>query len=290
MSETKKTGLKFFIVILVIIITGIYIVIWTKKNYSVNFFSKEDISAFQSKMDVDLNDDYKFYEPNLNDLSYTVNYRIGKEGDSTENNEKISKNENAGYGKKRKKSERTDKNKNKQTTAENDDYSTSNIKKKEMASIGYKKGFLTQAVGKLLNHPKAIRALFNNKYVVQGFLSRDIVRRNLSDPNALKEYLSNKTVVSNFLNNEIVKQAMANPQVVSAIASSQLITEITNSPAVQQLMSDPQTMSELMQKNPELSTLITNPNILNALNQNPNTKGLTSNLFSNQIMSKSVGF
>ncbi|MEW6012881.1 MAG: hypothetical protein AB1602_05725 [Elusimicrobiota bacterium] len=268
--ENNKEKSKFWLYLIPLyIIIAIPLIKWTLKMSSPDInLSEEEMKAFSATAEIKKEEDFKMYEPNLEDLSYTVNYRNAndsKEGKTY----RLSEDETT----KDKEKNSTEKSENKKDninlSSEQDIPKVGDIKQKEMSSVGYKKGFLTQAVGKLLNNPAAVKALFNNEYVVKGFLSRDIVKRNLSDPKALESYLSNQQVVSNFLNNETVKQALNNPQVLNAIAQSKLMGEIMSAPAVTNLMNNQDKMNELMTKNPQTMQLLSNPNIMSALSSNP---------------------
>lgn len=257
---------------------GIFIVLirWSFKLSSPDFkLSEEDMKAFSGKAEIK-NDDYKFYEPNLEDLSYTISYR-------NVNETKIEEDKKFVIPKK----EQSDKKEDNDEKVKKEDLKLNNekeipkvadIKQKEMISVGYKKGFLSQAVGRLINNPKAIKALFDNEYVVKGFLERETVKKALSDPKFLENFLSNQQVISNFLKNENVKAALSNPQVINAIAQSKLMNEIINSQAVNQLLTNDNAINNLMQKNPQISELLANPNVLQALSQNPQGSKLLMNI------------
>ncbi|MEF3279822.1 MAG: hypothetical protein K6357_02495 [Elusimicrobiota bacterium] len=260
--ETEKKKSKFWIYLIPIyIIIAIPLIKWTLKISSSDInLSEEDMKAFSGKSDIKKDEDYKFYEPNLEDLSYTITYR--NTSDLKEIEEKKQSQIEEKKDKKKKEEIRP-------AEEQTEIPSVNEIKQKEMSSVGYKKGFLTQAVGKLLNNPKAVQALFNNDFVVKGFLSRDVVKRNLSDPKALESYLSNQSIVSNFLNNDVVKQALNNPQIINVIAQSKMMNEIMNSNAVTTLLNDQNKVNNLLTQNPQISQLLANPNVISALATNP---------------------
>ena len=153
---------------------------------------------------------------------------------------------------------------------------TDSTKSRELQSLGFTKGFMISAVGRVLNNPKAVGMLFSNKYVVNGFMARDTVKAATGSPQGLANYLKSGAP-ANFINNPIVKAAMNNPGIVSAMASSGLVSAMMDTPAVKALMNDPKILGDLITTNPQLmSTLMSNPNIMNALANNPNTSGLMS--------------
>jgi hypothetical protein len=149
------------------------------------------------------------------------------------------------------------------------------MKAREQQSVGFTKGFLTIAVGKTIHNPKAVGAIFNNKLVVGGFMSRGTVKAATGSTQGLANFLKNGSAAANFINNPVVKAAMSNPAVISAIASSGLIKAMIETPAIQGLMNNPQALNDIISTNPQLmATLMANPNIMNALMSNPETAGL----------------
>lgn len=252
----------------------IILIKWTIKLYSPDLnLSEDELKAFKASGKVKT-DDFKLYEPNLADFSYTVMY-----GNAEENKEK------------EKKYIKTEKDKNIQTQTAQEEKKPpdvlasvkpskqiEDIKAKEMMSIGYKKGFLSKVIGSIIDNPKALKAVFDNEYVVKGFLSRDIVKRSLSDPKFLESVLLDQKRLSNFLNNENVKAILNNQQALNAIAQSKMINEIMNSPAVSHLINNPQMITSILQNNPEIGNLISNPNIIQTLSKDPRGLQILSNI------------
>lgn len=149
------------------------------------------------------------------------------------------------------------------------------LKAREQQSVGFTKGFLTSAVERTMNNPKAVGAIFNNRFVVSGFMSRGTVKAATGSTQGLANFLKNGNTAANFMNNPVVKAAMNNPAIVNAVASSGLIKAMIETPAIQGLMNNPQALNDLISSNPELMTkLLANPNIMSALMTNPNTAGL----------------
>ena len=244
MRNNKKNSRFWVYLIPLYILIAIPIIRWTIKISSPDIkLSEEDLKAFSTDKKLQNNDDFKFYEPNLEDVSYAVRYR----------NLEFSSHTVKVYGLKEMEQNETSKKGNKKDRTpqpvradEKEVPLAKELKEKEMTSIGYKKGFLTDVVGRLINNPKAVKALFDNEYVVKGFLSRDIVKRNLNDPNALKSYLTNTDAVSNFLNNNIVKQVLNNSQLLNTLAQTKLIQEIMTSPSVVTILNDKNARNEIL--------------------------------------------
>ncbi len=280
-NSNKKSSKWIIYLIPLYIIIAIPLIKWTLKLYSPDLNLPEDkLKAFNAQMDIKKeNEDFKYYEPNLEDISYAVGYKNvigvkeGKEYSTNTEKEDEEKRETSNNKKDSKKASDEPK-----ASIEKKLPSVNEMKQKEMTSIGYKKGFLTQAAEKLLNNPKALKALFDNEFVVKGFLARETVKRNLSDPKALETYLSNSQAIANFLNNETVKKIFNNPQLLNTLAQSKMVSEIMTSPAVSALLSNQQKMNELLQKNPQLNEVLANPNVLSALSQNPQSAKILSNI------------
>lgn len=148
----------------------------------------------------------------------------------------------------------------------------------EMKTAGYKKGYLTYAVGYAMNKPSAVKKLFDNSLVVKGFMARPTVKSVLNDPQALQEFLTQTPAVNNFLGNSVVQKALSNPAIVNAVASSKLAESILNSPAIQQLISNPEMLKSLIESNPQVAELLANPLVINALASNPSTQDIYSQL------------
>jgi hypothetical protein len=148
------------------------------------------------------------------------------------------------------------------------------MKAKEQQSVGYSKGYLSYAMGKVINSPKAVSAILNNKNVISGFMARGAVKDATASPEALAAYLKSGGP-ANFINNPLVKAAMSNPGVVSAVASSGLVSAMLDTPAGKALMNDPQAVANLVASNPELvGVIMSNPNTMNLMS-NPDVTNLT---------------
>lgn len=154
---------------------------------------------------------------------------------------------------------------------------------KEQMAAGYKAGYLSYAVGKILGSPKAVHALLSNKYIIDGFMARGTVKAATSSKEGLANYLKGPGP-SNFINNPLVKEALSNPAVVSAVASSGIVQALLNTPAAQQLMTDPQALGDLVNSNPQLMQLaMQNPQTLSTLMSNPQVSSLVGKFDTSKI-------
>ena len=145
---------------------------------------------------------------------------------------------------------------------------------KEQYSTGYTKGYLTLAVGKALNDPVSVAEIFNNKSVISGFMDRTSVRAATATARSLAAYLKTSAAPADFINNRAVRDAMNNPAIVNAIASSGLIKALIKTPGVAKLLRDPDAVNNILRSTPQLKTLSSNPNIIDALMKNPDTAPL----------------
>ena len=134
---------------------------------------------------------------------------------------------------------------------------------------GYKEGYLTQAVRKNFNDTKALDELFNNQWVVRGFMSRAAAKKALSNPQALQDFLENTSAVKDFLADPVVKSVLASPQVLGVLAGSDLAKTLLAEPAVQGLIKNYESVESVVESNPGLTTLFRNPGIKKAVMADP---------------------
>lgn len=283
-DEARKSGWKIWVYLTpVYIIIAIPLLMWIKKINSGDVgLSKEEYNVFNaSEGEVKKRRQQKNYDPGLTDIGYTVRYRSGDapegslSGDGPSKEAEQQAREAAGA-------------RQQQAAGGNQGYrpkpaaqaalESSDTRAKEQMGLGNQKGYLTYAVGKTMNNPKAVAALMNNSWVVKGFMGRSTVKGALGSPEGLNNYLKNTTAVNNFLGNSVVQAAMKNPAVVNAFAGSAMASAILSSPGVQGLMQNPQALMEMANTNPEVMQLLANPNVMAALMNNPQTAGLAAGL------------
>ncbi|PKM98544.1 MAG: hypothetical protein CVU79_02645 [Elusimicrobia bacterium HGW-Elusimicrobia-3] len=283
-DEARKSGWKIWVYLTpVYIIIAIPLLMWIKKiNSSDVGLSKEEYNVFNaSEGEVKKRRQQKNYDPGLTDIGYTVRYRsgdapegsLGGDGPSKEAEERV-REAAAARGQQAAAGEQGYKPKPAAQAA----LESSDTRAKEQMGLGNQKGYLTYAVGKTMNNPKAVAALMNNSWVVKGFMGRSTVKGALGSPEGLNNYLKNTTAVNNFLGNSVVQAAIKNPAVVNAFAGSAMAGAILSSPGVQGLMQNPQALMEMANTNPEVMQLLSNPNVMAALMNNPQTAGLAANL------------
>lgn len=282
-DEEKKAGWKIWVYLTpVYIIIAIPLLMWINKINSGDVaLSKEEYSVFNaSEGEVNKRQQQKNYDPGLTDIGYTVRYRsgdapeVGRGGDGTpkeagqQGREAAARQQQAAGGTQGHNAK----------PAAQAALESSDTRAKEQMGLGNQKGYLTHAVGKTMDNPKAVGALMNNSWVVKGFMGRSTVKGALGSPEGLNNYLKNTNAVNNFLGNSVVQAAMKNPAVVNAFAGSAMAGAILSSPGVQGLMQNPQALIEMANTNPQVMQLLSNPNVMAALMNNPQTAGLAAGL------------
>lgn len=145
---------------------------------------------------------------------------------------------------------------------------------KKSRQLGLVKNALSAAAEKLLDNPRALAALFNNDYVVKGFMSRDTVRGATANKAALAAYLKNPANLSAFMAKPVVQRGLNNQQLVGVMASTKLVGALLDSPGGKALLADQKLLGEVLSENPGIVTAISNPAVMGALAKNPKTAGV----------------
>jgi hypothetical protein len=269
-QEIKKSGWKIWLYLTpVYIILAIPLVKWTMKiNSSDVDLSKDEYKAFNSQEGEIKKNSAVVYSPDLDESGYSLHYISGHSAGTQK------------YASGRKetadtKQQDTARAQSAARTAEQKNTSgyqqqpLTPIQQREQQSFGFTKGYITYAIGKALNNPKAVSAILNNKYVISGFMSRDTVKAATASPEALANYLKTGNTVNTFMNNSVVQSALNNPQVLAAAASSGMLTALLDTPAGKSLLSNPSAMADIVTSNPELTGLMADPKIMGLLMSNP---------------------
>ena len=275
-ENNKKPAWKIWLYLTpVYILIAIPLVKWTIKINSADVdISKDEENAFNSS-DGEIKKSTVVYTPDLEDNVYSLHYRSGKgsraqtsagqKEPDTAATQNSARAQNSGktqsYG--AKPQERGN-------PAGNQPSPLDGLRVQEQRGFGFKEGFLSYAIGKTLNNPKAISAVLNNKYVVNGFMSRNTVKAATSSPEALANYLKNGNAITNFVNNSIVQSALNNPKALDAMVSSGMLSALLDTPAAKTLLNNPQAMADIVTANPQLMGLMQDPKIMGLLMSNSN--------------------
>jgi len=292
-GENKKSAWKIWVYLTPLyILVGIPLVKWTQKiNSSDVAMSKEEYGAFNSA-EGEIRKSTSGYNPDLNDNGYTVRYRSGKEGpepDSSPRSGDSRDEAKSGSGSGQEAAagkagqQQPQGTQSRFASGSQGALESDQTKAKEQMGFGMQKGYLSYAVGKAMNNPKAVGALLNNSYVVNGFMSRGTVKNATGSAQGLANYLKGSGP-ANFLTNPIVQAALNNPAIVSAVASSGMVSAMLNTPAAQQLMKDPEALANLVKDNPQLVQLaMQNPQTMTALMGNPAVSGIVGKFDTSKI-------
>lgn len=288
-GENKKSWKIWVYLTPVYILLAIPLVKWTQKiNSSDVKLDKDEYSAFNAEEgEIKKAPGDPDYDPNLHDGTFSVRYRAG--GDAATEEER--RMEERTEAKRRAVAEekaaqeraRGDQGQYRQRTGNQAALESADTNAKTQMGLGAQKGYLTYAVGKVANNPKAVGALMNNKYVVNGFMSRGTVKAATASPEALANYLKGSGP-ANFLNNPVVKAAMNNPAIVSAFASSAMVSAFLETPAAKGLMNNPDALAAMVKDNPQLVNLaMQNPQTMTMLMSNPDVSGIVNKFDTSKI-------
>lgn len=287
-GENKKSWKLWVYLIPVYVLVAIPLVKWTQKiNSSDVKLDKDEYNAFNAEEgEIKKSPGDPDYDPNLHDGTYNVRYRSGGEAASDEERrmEERTEAKRREVAEEKAAQERArDQGQYRQRTGNQAALESADTNAKTQMGLGAQKGYLTYAVGKVANNPKAVGALMNNKYVVNGFMSRGTVKAATASPEALANYLKGSGPV-NFLNNPVVKAAMNNPAIVSAFASSAMVSAFLETPAAKGLMNNPDALAAMVQNNPQLVNLaMQNPQTMTMLMSNPDVSGIVNKFDTSKI-------
>jgi hypothetical protein len=256
---------------------------WLQKANSNNLeLSQEDYSAFSSdEAEIRKPEIPHAGSPELTDGTMNTRYRSGTQPQADER---------ADPGERAREEERTatpaPRTKQRTTrTAAGQRPEVNAVKAREQQAIGYTEGVMTKVMGSVINSPRAMSAILNNKYVINGFMARNSVREATGSAQGLAKFLKSNAP-AHFINNSLVQAAVANPAIVSAAASSGFANALLSTPAAQELMNNPKLLGDLFESNPQLVAMtLNNPNAMKLLT-NPEVAGLVNQFDTSAIPDK----
>lgn len=287
-GENKKPFWRIWIYLTpVYILLAIPLYKWVVKvNSSDVALSKDEYSAFNAEHGSIKKTGGEDYDPGLHDGGYSVRYRSGKDGniaDTRSPEEREEAREVAAAQEQARRKGAAEAGQYRARTGNQAALESADTNAKTQAGLGAQKGYLSYAVGKVMNNPKAVGAMLNNKHVVNGFMSRGTVKAATASPEGLANYLKGSGP-TNFLNNPVVKAAMNNPAIVSAVAGSAIVSALLDTPAAKGLMNNPEQLAKLVDSNPELLALaMQNPQTMTMLMGNPEVSGLVGKFDTSKI-------
>lgn len=144
---------------------------------------------------------------------------------------------------------------------------------KGLSNLGAKEGMLSSLAARMLDHPKVLAAVFNNKTVVNAFMSRARVKENCESGGALKSYLSDPASGGMTKVAPVIQQALSKPAtsaaLVSALAGTEMAKRLGACPSVKQIVDDPTAIASIAMSNPKALSLVMDPRSAAALAANP---------------------
>lgn len=148
---------------------------------------------------------------------------------------------------------------------------------KGLANLGAKEGMLSSLASKLLGHPKVLAAVFNNKMVVDAFMSRPRAKENCESGGKLKSYLSDSKSGGMTRVFPVIQQALNTPDggkgLVTALAGTEMVKRISACPSLKEVGSDPASIAGIAMANPKALSLLMDPRGAAALSANPQAAG-----------------
>ena len=145
---------------------------------------------------------------------------------------------------------------------------------KGLSRLGAKEGLLSALAGKMLDHPSVLKAIFNNKMVVDAFMSRDISKRNCESGDALKSYLSDPNSGGMAKVFPVIQQALSRPEAAAALAGTEMAKRVMDCPSISALTKDPGAVMSIAMSNSKALGVLTDPRMATALASNPRASGM----------------
>lgn len=146
----------------------------------------------------------------------------------------------------------------------------------EELDLGYKEGNLTAALAKSLGDAKALEELYNNQWMIKGFMGRPAVKSALASPEALKAVISDRGAVNAFFADETVTAALNDPQAVEVILQSDFAKTLLDAKAVQGLINDSASVEEILGANRGLVKILKRPPVKSFVIDSPQTESLAA--------------
>lgn len=151
-----------------------------------------------------------------------------------------------------------------------------------LSNLGATDGMLTALAAKLLDHPKVLAAVFNNKTVVDAFMRRSGVQENCQSGDALKTYLSDPKSSGMTGVFPVIQKALSSPQtasgLVSALAGTEMAKRVGDCPSLKAVASDKSAITSIAMGNPQALGLLMDPRGMAAVASNPQAAGALAGL------------
>lgn len=149
---------------------------------------------------------------------------------------------------------------------------------KGLNRLGGQPGLLSALAAKLLDHPNLLRAVMNNKTVVDAFMSRSTVKENCQNTGALKSYLSDPNSDGMKDVFPVIQAGMSSQSrassLVSALGDTAMVKALSSCPSLSALSSDTGAIMSIAMGNPKALGLAMDPRGMQALTSNPAAAGI----------------
>lgn len=145
-----------------------------------------------------------------------------------------------------------------------------------LTNLGAQPGLLSSLAAKMLDHPKVLRAVFDNKLVVDAFMSRDVSRRNCSSGSELTKYMSDPNSAGMRGVFPVLQQALSKPEAAGALAGTEMASRLMDCPSIKQVSSDSAALSQIAAANPKALSVLTDPRTMMALASNSRATAMLS--------------
>lgn len=150
-----------------------------------------------------------------------------------------------------------------------------------LANLGATQGMLSSLASKLLDHPKVLAAVFNNKTVVNAFMARKGVQENCQSGGALKSYLSDPGSGGMTKVFPVIQQALGGSNasgLVSALSGTEMAKALGGCPSIKELGNDSSAITSIAMANPKAMGLLMDPRGMAAVASNPQAAGALASL------------
>jgi len=223
----KKSNWKFWIYLSPLyLLLAVPLVKWTMRNNSSNFnLTNDEYKAFNSDVGNVKKKKIQNYNPELNDVGYTLNYRSGGSDNGTD----------------------------------------------EEIGWGSKEGYLLAALAQNMTDHKVIDELYNNKWMIQGFMARASVQDVMFSSDNIKKMLSDKNKVNAFLAKPAIRSLLNHPDTVQIILDSDFTKTLLEDDASKDFMRDSQAIAAILTDNRALVRLIKIPVVKKFIVTSPQT-------------------
>ena len=146
---------------------------------------------------------------------------------------------------------------------------------------------LTRAVEKLLDHPKLVGFLLNNKTLAKGFMKTGLTPKLCKDPKALASWMADtKSSEGVGMYMKTFQKALQKPETAGAIVGSELAkTVFDECGAVNTLTHDPSLVKEVAIGNPGFFMMLGDPALAGALAANPQAMAAVGDMQSSSTKS-----